>query len=201
MYLNAYVPSLQTGGGFVYFLKTQLGVRIPSTVVVAPMSRRFVEAMERPTSLARRTSEPRLPDRRDHLDAVTQPVVVQQQRAAGLRFGDRRVHALMQTLCLFALNPTGFRHRDVRASTAQLLGREPHEYSASQMTYDLRRLRLHGLIERVPRRHRYRITTLGAQIAMLYVRCQSPHPHHRHPSSARSCLTWAPSSRGQCPVL
>src|SRR5438552_10930454 len=106
----------------------------------------------------------------DHLAAITQPVVVQQQRAAGLRFGDRRVHALMQTLCLFALNPTGFRHRDVRASTAQLLGREPHEYSASHMTYDLRPLRLHGLIERVPRRHRYRITTLGAQMAMLYVR-------------------------------
>ena len=38
------------------------------------------------------------------------------------------------------------------------------------MTYDLRRLRLHGLIERVPRSHRYRITDHGARIAMLYVR-------------------------------
>jgi hypothetical protein len=47
MYLNAYVPSLQTGAGFVYFLKTQLGVRVPSTVMVAPMSQRFVAAMER----------------------------------------------------------------------------------------------------------------------------------------------------------
>src|SRR6266446_9200398 len=47
MYLNAYVPSLQTGAGFVYFLKTQLGVRVPSTVMVAPMSQRFVDAMER----------------------------------------------------------------------------------------------------------------------------------------------------------
>lgn len=46
MYLNAYVPSLQTGGGVVYFLKTQLGVRVPSTVMVAPMSERFVEAIE-----------------------------------------------------------------------------------------------------------------------------------------------------------
>src|SRR5713101_5844036 len=36
MYLNAYVPSLQTGGGVVYFLKTQLGVRVPSTVMIAP---------------------------------------------------------------------------------------------------------------------------------------------------------------------
>src|SRR5437773_4201560 len=47
MYLNAYVPSLQTGGGVVYFLKTQLGVRVPSTVMIAPMSKRFVDAMER----------------------------------------------------------------------------------------------------------------------------------------------------------
>src|SRR6266852_4972788 len=47
MYLNAYVRSLQTGAGFVYFLKTQLGVRVPSTVMVAPMSKRFVDAIER----------------------------------------------------------------------------------------------------------------------------------------------------------
>ena len=46
MYLNGYVPSLQTGAGFAHFEKTQLGVRVPSTAMIAPMSRRFVEAME-----------------------------------------------------------------------------------------------------------------------------------------------------------
>lgn len=106
----------------------------------------------------------------DDLDALTQPIVVDAQRAAGLRFGDRRVLALMQTLCLFALSPTGFRQRDACGPIAQLLGRSPDQYTASQATYDLRRLRLHGLIERVARTHRYRITSLGARIAMLYVR-------------------------------
>jgi hypothetical protein len=106
----------------------------------------------------------------DHLDLVSQPVVVENQRAAGLRFGDRRVVALMQTLCLVALSPTGFRHGDVRAAVAQLLGRNAAAYAASQMTYDLRRLRLHSLIERVPKSHRYRITERGARMAMLYVR-------------------------------
>jgi predicted MarR family transcription regulator len=38
------------------------------------------------------------------------------------------------------------------------------------MTYDLRRLRLHGLIERGPRSHRYRITPAGARVAMFYAR-------------------------------
>lgn len=106
----------------------------------------------------------------DALDAVSQPVVVQDQRAAGLRFGDRRVHALMHALCLFALAPTGFRHRELRAHVAQLQGRELDTYSTGSMTYDLRRLRLHGLIERVPRSHRYRVTVPGAQVAMFYAR-------------------------------
>jgi len=106
----------------------------------------------------------------DRLHAVTSPVVVHDQRAAGLRFGDRRVHALMHALCLVALAPTGFRHREFRDHLAQLQGRDPETYSAGSMTYDLRRLRLHGLIERVPRSHRYRITPTGAQVAMFYAR-------------------------------
>ena len=36
MVLNAYVPSLQTGGGFVYFVKSQLGARVPSTTPTKP---------------------------------------------------------------------------------------------------------------------------------------------------------------------
>lgn len=47
MYLNAYVPSLQTGGGFVWFVKTQLGARVPSTTTVAPLRQQFVDASER----------------------------------------------------------------------------------------------------------------------------------------------------------
>ncbi len=106
----------------------------------------------------------------DQLHTVTSPVRVEEQRAAGLRFGDRRVHALMHALCLFALAPTGFRHREFRDHVAQLQGRDSATYRAGAMTYDLRRLRLHGLIERVPRSHRYRITAPGAQVAMFYAR-------------------------------
>jgi len=106
----------------------------------------------------------------DRLHTVTSPVLVDQQRAAGLRFGDRRVHALMHALCLFALAPTGFRHRELRQHVAQLHAPDPETYSPGSMTYDLRRLRLHGLIERVPRSHRYQITALGARVAMFYAR-------------------------------
>jgi len=106
----------------------------------------------------------------DCLRTVTAPVTVDTHRAAGLRFGDPRVHALMHALCLFTLAPAGFRHRELRDQVAQLQGRQPETYSPGSMTYDLRRLRLHGLIERVPRSHRYRITAIGARVAMFYAR-------------------------------
>ncbi len=47
VYLNAYVPSVQDGGSFVWFLKTQLGCHVPSTVMIVPQSRAFAEAFER----------------------------------------------------------------------------------------------------------------------------------------------------------
>jgi hypothetical protein len=46
------------------------------------------------------------------------------------------------------------------------------------MTYQLRRLRLHGLIERIPRTHRYRLTDFGRRTALflprLYARTIRP---------------------------
>ena len=39
-----------------------------------------------------------------------------------------------------------------------------------QMTYHLRRLRLHGLIERIPGTHLYRLTRHGARTAMFCTR-------------------------------
>ena len=38
------------------------------------------------------------------------------------------------------------------------------------MTYDLRRLRLHGIIERIPHSHRYQLTSDGLRIALFFSR-------------------------------
>ena len=45
--------------------------------------------------------------------------------------------------------------------------------TAGRMTYDLRRLRLHGLIERVPHTHRYQVTPFGLQVAIFFTRTYS----------------------------
>ena len=53
---------------------------------------------------------------------------------------------------------------------AQLTGCAPEHYPAGRMTYDLRRLRLHGLIQRIAHSHRYDVTETGMRVAMFFSR-------------------------------
>lgn len=106
--------------------------------------------------------------------AVHDPIVTDHgTRTAGLRLGDHRAQGLLQTLLAFRLLPNGFLNRDLRGLLAGLLGRGPHEISAGQVSYDLRRLRAHGLIARVPHSHRFRVTDTGLHHAMLITHLQT----------------------------
>ncbi len=101
--------------------------------------------------------------------ALTAPVVHPGgARIPGLRFGDPRAHALLRALVIHRLIPHGFTNRDLRALTAPLLGIRPGDITAGMMTYDLRRLRHHGLIRRIPKTRRYHVTDTGLQHALLF---------------------------------
>ena len=129
---------------------------------------------------------------------VTQPRKVEGQRVAALRFDDLRVQMLFAALVMFRLLPRGFSNRDLRQHLAPLLGLEPGSISAGRMTYDLRRLRLHGLIERIPQSHRYRLTSLGLSTCLFFTRAharllrpgltQLLQPPADHPSSLRAAF-------------
>jgi hypothetical protein len=85
----------------------------------------------------------------DAFARVCAPVTIDSQRGPALRFGDPRVQALLSVLVIFRLLPDGFSNKDLRAHLAPLLGLATGALTAGRMTYDLRRLRLHGLIERI----------------------------------------------------
>ncbi len=75
--------------------------------------------------------------------------------------------ALAGALCMVVNALTGFTNRSLRAYVAALLGAT---YTASQMSYDLRRLRLHGLIERLPRSNVYTLTPDGIGVTLFYTK-------------------------------
>ena len=101
---------------------------------------------------------------------MQKPAIVGDQRSASLRFADPRVQGLLQVLLLFLLVQGTFRNKDLREHIAPLLGIKPSELSPGRVTYDLRRLRLHGLIQRIPKTHSYRITAKGLRTAIFYTR-------------------------------
>ena len=78
--------------------------------------------------------------------------------------------ALTGALCCFVHAIAGFTNQSLRGLVAGLLGRD---YSTHQMTYDLRRLRLHGLIERIPRTNTYVLTPDGVRVALFYTKVHS----------------------------
>ncbi|MGC8535009.1 MAG: hypothetical protein ACP5QR_05680, partial [Rhizomicrobium sp.] len=98
---------------------------------------------------------------------LQKPITTDNRHGAALRFANPRVQGLFHVMLLFLLVQGTFAHKDLRTHLAELLGKKPHQLTPGQITYDLRRLRLHGLIERIPGTHRYRITPVGLRTAMF----------------------------------
>ncbi|HWE63436.1 MAG TPA: hypothetical protein VHB98_17105, partial [Chloroflexota bacterium] len=107
------------------------------------------------------------------LDRISHPQVVAGQRVAALPLFHPTVQALFAALVLFALVPGGFANKDLRPLLAQLLGLVPSQITPGQMTYHLRRLRLHGLITRLPHSQRYQVTAEGLRLALFCTRLQA----------------------------
>ena len=124
------------------------------------------------------------------------------RRTPALRFGDPRVMALAGALCHTLLAATGFTNKSLRALTAGLLG---SDYRPGQMTYDLRRLRLAGLIRRLPHSNRYTLTDDGIRIAVfhtkIYNRLLVPLTAADQPQAPlRSAQPWPPSADTSTPT-
>lgn len=104
------------------------------------------------------------------LGPVCRPVVRDGKRVRALRPFDEPDMKLLESVARgeFAIN--GFRNRDVRQL---LMGRDPEKDKAAirrrsgQVTRQLRLLRAHGLIRKVPRTHRYMLNEKGKQLATL----------------------------------
>jgi hypothetical protein len=105
----------------------------------------------------------------DEFRTLTTPQVINGQRVSGLKFGDDVVLAVLAALLMFRHHVHGFTHSDLRQTLAHLLACPAHNLKPGQLTYQLRRLRLRGLIRRLPNTHRYEVTTSGLRTALFYL--------------------------------
>lgn len=119
-------------------------------------------------------------------DQVCRPVVVDDQRIPALRFDHPVTQALLVTLAALRLLPNGFSNRDLRGFLAPLLGLPAHAMTQGRMSYHLRRLRLHGLIQPIPHTHRYAVTDFGLHAAVFLTRA---HDRFLLPGTAQAMVS------------
>ena len=107
------------------------------------------------------------------LAGLTKPTLVGQRRVPGLKLHDDRVIRLLETL----LHPAAFAGEwTTRELHTRVLARHrlaDNDYRLSQLRYDLAKLRAKGLVHRVGRTRRYRLTPQGAKLGVLLVKLRT----------------------------
>jgi hypothetical protein len=104
------------------------------------------------------------------LAALAAPTLIGQRRIPGLKLHDDRVIRLLETW----LHPGGFvndwttRQMHTRVVARHHLAGD--EYRLSQLRYDLSKLRSKGLVERIGKTRRYRLTPIGLKLGVLLVK-------------------------------
>jgi hypothetical protein len=101
-------------------------------------------------------------------DAVSRPVIQDGRRVRALRLGDRSDIALLEAVARGEFAAAGFRNRDIRqlihSAPKNVTPRDLRRLSA-KTSRQLRLLRAHGVIRKIPKTHRYRLTERGQLLA------------------------------------
>lgn len=98
------------------------------------------------------------------LTALAQPGKVASSRVAGIRLDNERILNTLALLPRLAHLPEGFRISDLRDLLAKVA---QTNFSASQVSYDLRKLRAKNLIDCVYGQRRYKLNAKGAAVAVV----------------------------------
>ncbi len=136
------------------------------------------------------------------LAALAKPTLVGQRRVPGLKLHDDRVIRLLETLLHPGAFATDWTTRELHTRVLARHRLADNDYRLSQLRYDLAKLRAKGLVERLGRTRRYRLTPMGLKLGVLLVKLRtrllgplatlvtnlSPHPTPHHSTMTPSTL-------------
>ena len=97
------------------------------------------------------------------------PVTVGKTKIAGIKIQDTRMIRLMEVLLHGGPQLDGWRTAQIHQAILSAFGLSPQAYSLTQLRYDLRKMKAHGLLQRPGRPYCYRLTAKGIRVAALFV--------------------------------
>jgi hypothetical protein len=125
------------------------------------------------------------------LQRIALPVTIGSVRYPGIPLQDPRIIRLLEVLLHGSTSVGGWTARQIHEAVLTTFQLSASRYTLSQLRYDLRKLKGHGLLERDGSRYAYRLTLKGQQVALLFLffhkRLCGPLANsrfHRHPDPA-----------------
>jgi hypothetical protein len=97
------------------------------------------------------------------------PVMAGKTKIAGIKVHDTRMMRLMEVLLHGGTQLNGWRSTDIHQAILTTFGLPDSTYTLTQLRYDLRKLKAHGLLERIGRGYRYRLTDKGVKAALMFI--------------------------------
>jgi hypothetical protein len=97
------------------------------------------------------------------------PIPTGHHKTPGIKLHDTRMLRLMEVLLHGGTRVLGWRCAEIHQAILASFHLAPANYSLTQLRYDLRKLKAHGLLERDGRRYAYRLTAKGTRAALLFV--------------------------------
>ncbi len=103
------------------------------------------------------------------LQRIALPVQHGTAKLPGIKIHDTRMIRLMEVLLHAGTRISGWSTKQIHEAVLTTFSLSAKQYGLSQLRYDLRKLKAHGLIERDGRRYAYRLSETGVQVALLFL--------------------------------
>jgi hypothetical protein len=97
------------------------------------------------------------------------PITTGRTKIPGIKIHDTRMIRLMEVLLHGGSQLGGWRSAEIHQSILSAFDLSPETYSLTQLRYDLRKMKGHGLLQREGRRYCYRLTEKGVRVAAMFV--------------------------------
>jgi hypothetical protein len=97
------------------------------------------------------------------------PIAVGHTKIPGIKIHDTRMMRLLEVLLHGGPQLAGWRTAQIHAAILEAFGLPPERYSLTQLRYDLRKLKAHGLLDRIGRTYAYRLTEKGIRIGSMFI--------------------------------
>ncbi len=97
------------------------------------------------------------------------PIPCGRNKIPGIQIQNTRMLRLMEVLLHGGIQVAGWRTAQIHQAVLSAFGLSAANYTLTQLRYDVRKMKAHGLLERDGRRYAYRLTTKGTRVALLFV--------------------------------